>query len=59
MYRFKMSPYLIMKLVARQIIDNFNGSASKVVVSFAEIARASKAGGRKHLAAMVRVNCHI
>ncbi|XP_064405910.1 vacuolar protein sorting-associated protein 16 homolog isoform X2 [Halichondria panicea] len=37
--------------VARQIIDKFNGS--KVVVSFAEIARASKAGGRKPLAAML------
>lgn len=36
---------------ARQIIDKFK--SSNVVVSFAEVARASKANGRKALAAMV------
>lgn len=37
--------------VARQIIDKFN--SSNVVVSFAEIAKASKAVGRKGLATQV------
>ena len=37
--------------VSRQIIDKFN--SSNVVVSFAEIAKASKAVGRKGLATQV------